>query len=368
MSQNIDDRQQIYDDEITLKELILKIKEFYAEIIKNKFLILLIALPFVLYMTYKSYGAKYSYNAKLTFMVNQSEGGVSGLGSLLGQFGFGNDKELNKTKITQLAKSRNIVEKALLSKVKINENEDILANHLITNLDTNGLWMRIPFYLKPFREESSYKEFRFKNINVDSFDLDELSILKSLYLTIVGGEDAPGGIVNNGFDKESGILNIVSNTSEAELSIELTNKIFDNLSEFYVDKTVEKQKATYDLVKAKSDSLLFLLQSKEAGYSSFEDKNLGIWNQTSALPGKRYSRDIQKLTLMYAESLKNLEFADFALKNTTPFIQPIDRPILPLKGNKASLLKSLITGFLLGIFIGITFVAGRKIYRDAMAD
>ena len=35
------------EDEITLKELILKVKEFFQEVLKNWWLVILITIPFV---------------------------------------------------------------------------------------------------------------------------------------------------------------------------------------------------------------------------------------------------------------------------------------------------------------------------------
>lgn len=368
MSNDYDKIEKLEDDEITLKELILKIKTFYSEVFKNKFIILLISIPFILYFGYKSLKTKTTYTAKLTYMINQNEGGFSALGGLLSQFGIGGEQNpVNKTRIIELGKSEKIINKSLLTIVTIKGKKDYLANHIINNLDTLGLWQHVPFYKKWLsNKENKLVNFRFKNVNPDSLDELSATAIKSLYGYLAGGVGSKGGINTNGFDKESGILYTQTITSDPELSVILTNTIFDNLSEFYIDKTVEKQRFTYNVIKAKTDSLLYLLQGKESGYSSFQDKNIGSWNQTSALPSKRYSRDIQKLTLMYAESLKNLELADFALKNVLPFIQPIDRPFLPLQANSNSFVMSLIKGFFLGIFIGVAFVVARKLYFDAM--
>ena len=59
---------------------------------------------------------------------------------------------------------------------------------------------------------------------------------------------------------------------------------------------------------------------------------------------------------MYGESIKNLEIADFSLKNKTPFIQIIDRPFAPLTPIFKSKLMAIIKGGFLGGFLGITFL------------
>ncbi|MGE5355514.1 MAG: hypothetical protein ACM3PT_04680 [Deltaproteobacteria bacterium] len=356
------------DDEITLKELIMKINEFIHELKKNWKIILLISAIFLSFMIFKSIQADSKYKATLTFMINQTEGGaMAGLGGLLGQFGIGEKNELNKNKIMILNKSRKIVEKAIFEKVTINGKEDFLANHIIINLDTLGKWTNVPFYLKPFAKENPLKAYRFTDGDTGKFTELDNSALKAVYNIIAGNPDHGGsGIMTNGFDKESGIMHISTVTNNPELSIAITNKVFDNLSMFYIEKTIEKQKNTYDVIKAKTDSIFALLQGKEAGAATIEDRNVGAWGSTTKLPVRRHTRDIQKLTLMYSESLKNLEIADFAVKNQMPFVQPIDRPIMPIKGEKTSLLKSVIIGLVLGFFIGAIFIFVRKIIIEAM--
>jgi len=359
-----------HDDEITLKELILKIKEYVVEVWYNWKIVLIFCLIFLSFFLYKYSKSDYEYNARLTFMINQTEGSaLSGLGGILGQFGIGEKNEFNKNKIMMLNKSRRIIENAIFEKVTINGKSDFLANHIIINQDTMGKWASIPFYMKLFAKPNPLKGFRFKHGEITKFSELENSAMKSIYQLISGKDDGSGsGIMSNGFDKESGIMHINTNTNNPELSIAITNKIFDNLSKFYIEKTIEKQKNTFNIIKAKTDSIFYLLQGKETGAAVSEDRNVASWGSTTKLPVRRFTRDIQKLTIMYGESLKNLEIADFALKNQMPFVQPIDRPILPLVPEKTSLLKSLIMGLFLGGFLGAVFIIARKIYREAMYD
>jgi hypothetical protein len=358
------------DDEITLKEIILKIREYFGEIVRNWKIVLLVTFIFLAYMIYKSSRSEYSYQAKLTFMLNQNEGGsFSGLGGILGQFGFGEKSEFNKNKIMILNKSRRIVEKAIFEKVKINNKVDFLANHIIINQDTLGKWASVPFYMRPFSKDNPLKGFIFKNGNFERFSELENTALKSVYNVVAGNPDkGDAGVMTNGFDKESGIMHISTVTTNPELSIAITNKVFDNLSRFYIEKTIEKQKATYDVLKSKTDSIFALLQGKEAGAAAIEDRNVASWGSTTKLPSRRHTRDIQKLTIMYSETLKNLEIADFAVKNQMPLVQPIDRPIMPITGEKTSIIKSLMIGLFLGFFVSSLFIILRRIIREALND
>jgi capsule polysaccharide export protein KpsE/RkpR len=67
---------------------------------------------------------------------------------------------------------------------------------------------------------------------------------------------------------------------------------------------------------------------------------------------ERTRRDVQMLSLMYAEVLKNMEIAKFTLDNQTPFFQVVDKPTLPLEKKKVSRIISAIVG---SIILGIVF-------------
>jgi uncharacterized protein involved in exopolysaccharide biosynthesis len=76
--------------------------------------------------------------------------------------------------------------------------------------------------------------------------------------------------------------------------------------------------------------------------------------------------DIQILTTMYGELIKNLELSKFTLMREEPLIQIIDKPILPLEKKKAGKLKWIVIGgFICGL--GMTsFLLLRRTYKKLM--
>lgn len=356
------------DDEITLKELILKIKEFYQEAMKHWFLILVSGTIIGLFMGYKAYKSKLEYNAQLTFMVNDDEGGgmMGSLGGLLGTFGLGGGGggSYNLDKILELSKTRKIGEKVLFNKVNIDGNNDYLANHIINYKDTIGEWGAKPFY-NFWSPESKVKNFRFKADSIPAFSKIENSVLKSVHGIVVGGEKTPG-ILSSSYAEETGILRIKVNSGNEEISYHLCKLYYNELSKYYIDKTIEKQKFTFEIINAKNDSVQLALKNAQYALANFKDTNQNLFTKKDNLSEIRLAQEVQKLGIMYGETAKNLEIADFSLKNKTPFMQEIDAPLLPLKGTKSSTFRSLIMGGFLGAFLCIGFVFMRKIYRDTM--
>lgn len=74
--------------EFSLKDWINSMKGYGFEIKRNIKIILLVMIPFIAYYLYKTFSSPVQYIARATFMLNESEGGQSGLASILGQFGL----------------------------------------------------------------------------------------------------------------------------------------------------------------------------------------------------------------------------------------------------------------------------------------
>lgn len=358
----------VQDDEITLKELILKIKEFWRELWKYWWLIGAITIPFVLYMAYKAVNSDVTYPAQLTFMVNKDDGGsMSAFSGILGSFGLGGGSKggYNLDKMIRLLKSRKITEDVIFSQAEVAGNLKLIANHIITNQDTLGKWFRKPSLLN--RKEDPLKGFEFAQDSIYKRDPLENAALKRIKGRILGSEENTG-FLTSGYDEESGILNLTVETEHQGLSILLAKTYYEKLSDYYTFQAVEQQQNTYDLVHYKNDSIYDALNSAEYALASLIETTRNIYSEKELLRKKRLEREVQKFSLMYAESSKNLEIADFTLKSKTPVVQLIDAPISPIKPNSESLLKSLIIGGFLGLFLGCLLVIARKIYRDTMAE
>ncbi|MCB0530489.1 MAG: hypothetical protein KDC65_18550, partial [Saprospiraceae bacterium] len=123
-----------------------------------------------------------------------------------------------------------------------------------------------------------------------------------------------------------------------------------------------------EIIRAKADSLRRLLIGTEYRAAQFKEQNNYLLRPTDQLPNERLARDKNMYALMYGESLKNLELADFALRNKVPYVQPIDLPIPPLTGTPYGKKKALGLGLGLGLVLGSLFVIGRKMIRDQFND
>ncbi|HNG90652.1 MAG TPA: hypothetical protein PK858_10625, partial [Saprospiraceae bacterium] len=281
--------------------------------------------------------------------------------SLLGDIGLGSS-ENNNDKIIELAKSMRIVRKALFQKAVINGQTDFLVNHFIRIQHLH----EEEWYKKPQNPgQPSLNGFLFARDSFEQFSRLEYAALKSVYGVLLGDEKHKP-LFGTRANQDSGIMTLLLSTRSEELTIALLRAIFNELSGFYITSSTEKQQATFNIVQAKADSIRRLLTGTEYRAARFQEQNNLLLRPTDRLPTERMTREKGTYALMYGEALKNLELADFALRNKVPYIQPIDLPIPPISPAPYGKKKALGLGLGLGLFVGALFVIGRKMVRDQM--
>ncbi len=356
----MEDQHTNYNDEISLRDLLLKMSSFVHEILRQWRIPALCILLALAYQAYKYVTFVPVYPAKITFSVDEDEGGASpGLTGILGQFGLGSVRpsRYNLDKILALSKSRRVIAQTLFTKIEIDDKTDYIANHLI----------RI-YHLSEGAEENK-AGFAFTHDSIQTFNRQENEMLMALYGFIIGPPDEPQkALITADYNEDTNIMSIDVSTSNETLSLALAQGMFRSLSDYYINKAIEKQLKTYTVVSAKRDSVLAVLKSTEFQLANFKDSHRGLVMRTDQLSELRLQREITALSAMYAEVLKNTEVADFSLKNKMPFIQVIDAPLSPIAPTQFSILRKFLIAVLLGGIIGSVYVVGRRILLDILAE
>jgi hypothetical protein len=347
------------DDEITLKDIIVKVMTYYRLVLRKWYIVILLSGVLAGFFLYQAYKTKPVYKAVLTFMLNDAQGSAMGVSSLLGQFGLGsgNTGMANLDKIVEISKSHRILKTALFTKTALDGQSDFFANHFIRILEFKKMWKKDTTGLATFEG--------FKSDNFENFSRLENKVLFTLLNKLIG-KDKP--LLASSYEKKSTILTMALSSPHEELSIGFVKTIFAHLSEFYVLKSTERERQNYDIIRAQKDSLYNIMRSKEIGAARFEDKNQGLIFQTDKVQGSLMRKDAQIAGLAYGEILKNFAVADYALKNNTPFIQEIDIPYPPIKPVRKSKLMAIITGGALGVFLSLIWIIGGSIIGNAIRE
>jgi hypothetical protein len=358
------------ESELNLQDVILIAREYLIEI-KSKWYY---CIPFMIavgcYYAYQHRKEGVKYPAGVTFMVNEEEGSDptgGSIGALLKSFtgsGGGKESGTGLEKVLQLFKSKSIIEKSLFQKVKVEGKEDFVANHMMNIYGLDKLCSEYdgiissPSWLQSIRNLKSYS---FKSNNIETFNNDEKIMLIVLYEAIAG--NASAGITSMilpTLDDKSNIMRFGVTSKSQDLTIALLEGIFAQLSQFYVDQTVEKQSKIFDIVSRKRDSLANVLTDADASLAKFEDSNRNLVWVTGELTKVKLQRRARIAEIMFAEVVKQQEMSDFALRRKTPYVKIIDMARKPLRPVQMSTLRSVQISVGAGILLGAIFIILRK--------
>lgn len=358
-----------FDSDISLKDVILKLQDYAKACLKAWLLIGILAIVFAIIFVLLKKNAPKEYNATLTFMLNEDErGGISGLAGMLGSFGLGiGSSESNLDKILELSKSRRITQNAIFTKCIIDNKEDYLGNHFIALLEEHNQWYEGSSLFSSDEDSLSLENFRFSHDSIAAFSTLENKALKKVHAEIAGN-DKKEGVLYCYYNELSGIMSLAIDSYDDEIAVSLSKTIFEKLSDYYVDKAVEKQRYDFEIIKEKYDSINNALSSVEYRLAAFEDSNRDLFRKKDILTKSRLSTEKQKLQYMSGKAEEQLQLAQLTLDNKTPYIQVIDYPLLPLKPTNRSIFFYLILGLFLGGFLGVSYVIIKKFYNDTMSS
>lgn len=350
------------EEEVSLKDVISKAKDFWDELWRYWWIFICFCLPLLLLFVYNTLTTLEEYEASIVFMINEDNGGGGGLASFAGQLGLnlgGGGGEYNKEKVISLSRTDMIIHPVILDSIVVEGKKDLVGNHIIRIYGLHEAWKKHP--------DEDLRTFLFEVDTISRLSITGNRALKTCHSYIIGSKTREA-ISRCSFDSDSGILNINTKSLSEELSSELTNKIFEHLSSFYIKQQTEPQVKTYETLKEKADSINTLITTKEYELASLMDGNNSIFLRKFKLREARLQRELPAYASQYATLLQNLENANFMLQSKTPFFQVIDYPMYPLKVVKPSLIKAIVLGGGLGAVLSILFICGRKILRDAMEE
>ncbi|MEO8254205.1 MAG: lipopolysaccharide biosynthesis protein [Flavobacterium sp.] len=348
------------NDEISLRELIGKAKSWFNYLL-SKWKVILVAgiIGASLGITY-SLLKKPVYTARLSFALEDEKGG-GGLGGALGlastlgiDIGGNAGGIFTGSNLTELFKSRSMVEKTLLTPVNVDGKTISLAEMYIQNNEWRKSWDKEP----------KFKNIQFlPNHKREGFTRVHDSILGTIYENL-----SKGGLIVDQKDKKISII-----TMEVSSTNELFAKYFcealaRQVGEFYVDTKSRKARINMDILERQTDSIRGELNGAITGVAIANDNtfNLNPALNVRRAPSARKQVDVQANTAILTELVKQSEMAKVTLRRETPLIQVIDRPILPLEMVRFGKAKGIVIGGFLAGFLILIFLMIKRIYNQLL--
>jgi len=284
-------------------------------------------------------------------MTNQEKSSrYSPLLQIMGQFGMpGGGEAVNAEKIVELLYTRLIIVNTLFKKDTINNSADLLINHFCNEFAVNNR----------YDEKPGMQDLVFASKPGNDFTVEENKVIQDIYKEITE-HHLTAGVSDNG------IVEVNYRSISESFSKKYLDNLFETISEYYINKTNQKQRETYDIVKYYNDSLQTTLRKTEAEWAIFSDKNVYKVTHEGRLNQLRKTHELEALNAAYIESVKNLELAKYNLINQTPILQLIDKPVFPLKVNKTNYPLIIFAVLVLTCFFAIVIITVNKIIKDAL--
>lgn len=272
------------------------------------------------------------YRATCTFILEEKQGGLGGLGSIASQFGidvggFGSSSLFAGDNILEILKSNTIIKKVLLSKVDSlkGENSPTLADVYMT--------------FSRWNEKKSLKDISYNNSVPAMFTLKQDSVLQLMQEALVKNNVSVERV-----NRKGSIISVTITSPDQYFSKLLAERMVGEARNMYITVKVGTAQENVKRLEQKADSILALLNSKtyQAASAFAIDPNPAL--RSLSVPSEISSRDKTVLGAVYLEVVKNLEVSRTILNQQTPIIQLLDVPQLPIE-NKAKGLLLLLIGF-----------------------
>ena len=335
---------QIADDEITLKDIILKIQEWWSIVWPQKNTIIAASLAIGLIAAlYTKFIAKPTYTASYQLFFEEESGGLSSAMRLASSFGLSMGAAGGTSTIT--------VQEYLTSR-------DNISKALVALLDSGKLVDR--YYAKDLEKDEEFAaEYQAKFGNNQRYTD---SIYTEIFIDL-----NENGNVGASLDEESGIVLFNVNSEDESFAYDLAQVLISNTEEQFLGWKKLKSQSAVAAFEKKVDSLELAIDATLRRLGEYEDQNNSLVSSVDKMKRMRLTIDMEALKVAYGEYIKGLEMSRAELMNLEPPFKYFDEPTYPLINDKGSAIISSIFGSIITGFLLVLFFIGRVEAKNIMA-
>lgn len=342
-------------DEISLKELIIKIKSFWSFLLTKWLIIVLIGLLGGGIGFLYAYLKPIKYTSKLTFVVEEGKSGGGGLASLAGQFGF----DLGGASGGGVFSGDNIL---LFFK-----SEGLCRETLITMYDSTQNVMLVDRYAEVTKMKKRWlKKKKIGAINFSKYRNGKFPRLEDSLMQEIVKDILKTDLSVSKPDKKASFIEVKSMMRDEMLSKFFSERLVKIATQRYVDSKIKTKAINVNMLQRKADSLAAVLNNKTysaaASQQSLIDANPAL--RSVPIAAEITTRDKTMAATIFGEVIKNLEISKTMLNQETPVIQMVDQSTLPLFKEKDGKLKSIALGGILAVFLTVLFLIGSRFLKS----
>lgn len=292
-------------------------------------LILLILVAGVAIGIYKVLNKDTSYKASLVFILQEdlsttSSASVDPLTSYF--LASSASQTISLEKLVEIVYSQRVITNLLFNKCIIRGQEDYLINHILK--------------IYYGHEQPYYSNFS----GLNGLNRNQYRVFSSVVRLIRNSASIT--------QTKSGAFSISLEMKNEELTKVTTELLYQNVSNFYIDKTTERAQTNYIFLRNRLDSVRNMLYSSEYQVANFEDRAKNLLLHTARVPQNRQIRNTEFYQSLYGELIKSFEKSKVTLNNITPVFQLLSRPYYPLYViTKSSIVILLIWGVVASLVV-----------------
>lgn len=350
MQENIQDVK----DEISLKDLIVKIKDVWLFLKQKWLIIIFIGLSGGFFGFLYAYLYPIKYISKLSFVVEEPKTSAGGLAALAGQFGF----DLGGGAGGGVFSGDNIL---LFLK-----SESLCRQTLITYYDSSETKLLVDKYAEVTKMKKDWlRDKKIGNINFGKYKDGNFPRLEDSLMQEIVKEILKADLSVSKPDKKASFIEVKSMMDDEILSKLFSERLVKIATQRYVDSKIKTKAFNVAMLQRKADSLAALLNNKTysaaASQQSLVDANPAL--RSVPIAAEITTRDKTMAATIFGEVIKNLEISKTLLNQETPVIQMVDQSSLPLVIQKVGKLKSLILGGFLAGFLCVIVLVVRRWFK-----
>lgn len=345
------------EDEISLKELILKIREWWQYLWSKKWIIIAAGIVGALLGLGYSYTKKPIYTATTTFVLESGEksGGLvayAGVASMMGiDLNNGGGDMFQGDNILDFYKSRKMIEKTLFSPVDSITNQPLIEKYI----EINEL-------RKTWAEKEKLKDLKFK---VGDFELSKRDRLRDSVVGSIVAAIGESYLSVGKPDKKLSKIQVDVKSTDEVFSKRFNEELVENVNDFYVQTKTKKSLDNVAILQRKTDSVRAVMNGAiySAAVVSDATPNLNPTRQVQRIaPIQKAQASAETNKAILSSLIQNLEMSKMTLLKEAPLLQIVDGPIYPLDKERLSKAKGVVLGGLLLILISLfTLIVRRAI-------
>lgn len=336
-------RQLTEPDELTVTDIFRALQKLIRRVWKNKARVFVVCLASALLgFGYAHFFRKLNYVSSLTFAVEEksSTAGLTGLASQFGLDVGGNGGGLfSSDNLMLLLKSKRIIHQTLLEPLP-EWNGKTLFNRYLELSFGEALKLGDVTLIPEGKQQSLFSRQEDSLLNVVSDGLlGKLTISK--------------------YDKKASIIYVEVIGTDEEWTFKFNEMLIKQAVELYQEIKVGRSRRTVIALNERVDSVKNELDKVMAATAIANDRNQAVVLMQAKVPAAKSQLQVQLLTAMYSELVKNLEVSKLSLEREEPVIEVIDKPSMPLeKEGKGRLKFAILFGFFAFVLLVLYYALG----------